>query len=306
MKKKTILTIMLLVVIIGISGCISGDENIDKWNTQVEKANIYVNAANTLQGEMNDAINDNNLELALEKVEEALAKYNLAKGEINNLMPIAEDLDEQFLKDYVTAWNKQVEEIMTGIEYSKKIFLIAQFNVEFDQFFTLYDTGIEQYIDAVDQYNYDNYQACSATSELAMQKWETMKGIAQEIQGTADKLGVDYVNQYADYIYSACDNAITSLQNLKLAADESMKGNWSQANDYLGQQNTFDSAFVADLNNAIQIENQHPNAFPSEGNALENLRNEYVTAKNQAEQTALSYGETMISIQNEHKDFFEE
>jgi len=306
MKKALFLSLLIIAPLLTLSGCISGDENIDAWNSQIGTINSYLDTANSMQSEINDALDQGHYDLAISKINDAISKYQTALNEIIKLGPIAQDLDKDFLNDYVDVWQLQTNKVIESIEYLKKMVYTEQFSIELDNLILIFSGADQQYVDAVGYFNNGNYAACVSTAELAKQKYNMMAGYADKMSELSLLINIDYVKQYASYCVSMIENADISLDNLMLSANAAYVSDWDNANYYLGLQNTYNSAYNADYDKIIGIENTYPEDFPAQGKALQSLYNLYFSKKEQAEQAAASYANTMNNIEEENSDFFEE
>jgi tetratricopeptide (TPR) repeat protein len=297
---------LLLIPLVAASGCMGGDdERIEEWNTHVDAAHEHLDTADGLKDEGNEALQQEQYDLALAKYESAYTEYQQGLDDIEALEPVAEDLDRDYAVEFVDLWIQEVEAYLEQFEWNDKIIYALKFGEHYNTFQESFQQATQQYVDAVSYYNEGNYEAATSTANLSEDKWDDLIVTAESMLELAPDIEVDYVTQYATTLVELCDHSIKSLDFLKEAAYAASNEDWETADQMIGEQNVHDDAMVSNYNAIKSIESQHPNDFPEDGTALGTLIDEFVDKRDDAHERSLSFWEQRKQIVEEHDDFFE-
>ncbi|HHN82131.1 MAG TPA: hypothetical protein ENN11_05890 [Methanomicrobia archaeon] len=298
---------LLLIPMVAASGCMGGDdESIEEWNSTVDAANEHLNAGDEIKDEGNEALQEDQYDLALTKYGAAYSEYQEGLNKVQDLRPLADDLDRDFLNEYVNLWEKEIEAYLEQFEWNDKIIYSLKFGQHYDAFQGSFDSAVRQYLDAVSYYNDGNYQSTISAANLSEDKWEDLLLTAESMLELAQNVEVGYVTQYATHLVEMSDHSIKSLGFLKEAAYAASNENMETATQMINEQNAHDDEMVNHYDSMKAIEREHPQDFPADGTALATLLEEFVDERDAAHENSISYREQRKEIADEHDDFFEE
>ncbi|GEM_PF-6339801 len=285
-------------------GCISGDEGVSEdWNSIVKMANQELEDGNSYNIEANEALENEDLEAALANIDGALDCYGRAYDDIDQLRENAGG--EEFLLDYVDAWQGQVEEIMKGLDYLGIIINIDLFNKEFYEIASLHPTAQLQMTQAFNYYYGGDYDTAMTTAELSMNKYATIEDTSNGLIVIAQAIGEDYVITYVNGIKQLSVDATSCLEDLIDASQSALDGDGDGSQTSIDAANGHYEGYIETLDLLIGIESVHQNAFPSQGYALQDLRSAYLSMKENSESSAGFYADKMSEIEVGNAEFFE-
>lgn len=287
-------------------GCISdGGSETEDWNSLVMKVNESLEEGNGHDMDINSHIEDLDYEKALASIDEALECYDKALFDIARLKEYAKRMEEEYLTGYVIAWEGQVQEIANSLRCLRVIISIDMFNVEFYNVSSLHPVAEQQMSQAFNYYYKGEHEAAVTSATSSLNKYETMEGVANDLKSISVGIGEPFVIDYANGIADLVGHASSALDHLKMAANSAMQGDESASGQLISTANEDYGDYIATIDLLIGIETMHPNAFPSQGFALQELRATYLAIKSNSESSALGYRERMRQLEEEHQEFFE-
>ncbi|MBN1785688.1 MAG: hypothetical protein JW825_01700 [Candidatus Methanofastidiosa archaeon] len=305
MHKRFFAVLLILIPLAAVSGCLGGDENIDKWNEIVDKANGYAMTGEDIITEAEDAYDDGYYDLAIQKVDEATDELNLLAYEVHNLMGVAEDMDNGFTEDYVQAWQRKINAGQSYVDNLKMLIYIDMYSMSYLNVVDSQDAAFDYMYDFMDYYNSDQYQQAILTGEMALADFQMLSTYANEMADAAENIPHDYVKQYAATGISLFDNYVGFIQKGLQAASSAEDGDFDSADAYVSEANVFysNANTAQDALNAIGDNN--PGEFPLTGYPLNALFEQYYYALQSDLDNVNMYADEMTDIEDDNSDFFE-
>jgi len=306
LDRKFLSVLLILIPLVATCACIGGDENVEKWNEIVEKANGYAEDGGDILEEAEDAYGLGNYDIALNKADEASGKFDLLLGEIDELMDVAEDMDNGFTEDYVEAWESKVEAGQSYIDNLKMLILIDKFGAIFQVIMDSEETAFDQMYDMNDYYNGEKYQLALTTADMAYNNFGQLVSLAEDLDSVAQDIGTDYVIQYTTAIKSLYTNCMTFIEYARLACSAAISNDLATADNYVDQANVY-------YNNASEAQTAleqaiaaHPSEFPVYGTPLDGIYNSYYSDLSSDLEDVGDYDDEMNDIKEDNDDFFED
>jgi len=306
MNKRFLAVLLILIPIVAASACIGGDENIDNWNEIVQTANAHADDAGDYISDAEAAYGNGNYLVALNKADDAASEMSKLSNELDDLMDVADEMDNGFTVDYVEAWQAKVDAGQSYTANLKMLIHIDMFDEAYQQVLVEQDMAFAQMLDFMDYYNSDSYQMALTAGNYSMSGFQTIIGFADKMLESAGNIGVDYVIQYANVGKTLFENYQSFVEYGVIACSAAIDGDFTSADSYVDQANVFYTQADADQTTINNIQTANAGEFPLEGMSLGSLYEQYYNTLQDDYQDIENYTTVMENIEEENDDFFVE
>ncbi|MBN1785531.1 MAG: hypothetical protein JW825_00875 [Candidatus Methanofastidiosa archaeon] len=295
---------VVLMIIILASGCLGGNESEDAWNDEVSDTNDLILAGKTSYEAYEDALDAEQYDIAYLNIDDAIAQYEDALDNLDDLRDVAVDLDKDFLDDYLDAWEGNLNELIDIAYAGKMMALIMEYNYSRENFYD-YDTPAANYFNtATASYNNDLLDQAIDNANMAYDHYAEAKGYSDRMVEIGSILEMPHVVDYANmlsasaqYLLDACTN-IVNAANLK-------ESDVSQANQYAITVDDLIKSSKSLDEEITDLYDLYPDLYEkTNGMLFWDLFSYYQDIKNSARVAANDYRQDMDDIVEENGDYF--